>query len=138
MVTSEEVGFLLVPGFSLMALSAASEPLRSANRVLGREAYRLILVSVDGEPVKASSGFTMVVNAAIGRATGLSMAIVVSSLGIADYRDPKVLGWLRRLAHDECRLGAVSTGTFLLARAGLLTGRRCTLHSRSPRCTTFP
>ena len=65
MSDTQEVGFFLVPGFSLMALSAASEPLRSANRVLGRKAYRWHLISVDGAPVQASSGFTMVADHSI-------------------------------------------------------------------------
>jgi transcriptional regulator GlxA family with amidase domain len=36
----EEIGFLLVPRFSMMAFTAAVEPLRSANRMSGRELYR--------------------------------------------------------------------------------------------------
>jgi len=111
-----------------MALSAASEPLRSANRALGRKAYRWHLISIDGAPVQASSGFTMVADHSIDQDTGLSLAIVVSSLDVADYRDQRVFNWLRHLAHSGCRLGAVSTGTFLLARAGLLSGHRCTIH----------
>lgn len=127
-MTHQDIAFFLVPGFSMMALSAASEPLRSANRVLGREAYRLSLLSVDGGPVKASSGFTMVANASIDDAPAPALAVVVSSLDVAAYRDPKVFGWLRRLARDGRRLGAVSAGTLLLARAGLMSGRRCTIH----------
>jgi len=124
----QEVGFFLVPGFSLMALSAASEPLRSANRVLGREAYRWSLISLDGRPVRASSGFTMVADRSTEEEPDFSLVIVVSSLDVAGYRDQRLFNWLRRLGHKGCRLGAVSTATFLLARAGLLSGHRCTIH----------
>ena len=51
--------FLLVPGLSLMSLSSALEPLRSLNRLVGREAYRWRLASLDGAPVAASNGIDL-------------------------------------------------------------------------------
>ncbi|MEL6292112.1 MAG: hypothetical protein AAFQ44_09985, partial [Pseudomonadota bacterium] len=49
-------GFLLVPGFSLMAMTSALEPLRLANRVTSEELYTFELFSVDGGPVMSSAG----------------------------------------------------------------------------------
>jgi len=48
------IGFLLVPQFSMMAFSAAVEPLRVANRLAGRELYRWEIVSRDGGSVASS------------------------------------------------------------------------------------
>ena len=56
----QEVGFLLVPGFPLMALSAATEPLRAANRLAGRNLYRWTLISADGRPVASGGGMQIV------------------------------------------------------------------------------
>ena len=39
-----------------------------------------------------------------------------------------MFGWLRRWARQHCRIGAIGLGSFLLARAGLLDGYRCTIH----------
>ncbi len=47
-MATQRIGFLLVPGFSLSALSGATEPLRIANRVDQEELYRCDLISIDG------------------------------------------------------------------------------------------
>jgi transcriptional regulator GlxA family with amidase domain len=124
----QRVGFFLVPGFSMMALSAATEPLRAANRVSGRQVYSWPLLSADGQEVSSSSGFRLVPEFSIREGGELSLLIVVSSLDVTEFRDQRVFAWLRRLALSNCRLGAVSTGTLLLARAGVLNGYRCTIH----------
>ena len=51
--------FLLVPGLSMMSLASAIEPLRSLNRLAGREAYRWRLASLDGAPIEASNGIPL-------------------------------------------------------------------------------
>ncbi len=127
----ERIGFFLVPGFSMVALSAAAEPLRAANRLSGRSLYEWRLIGADGAPVHSGSGFRLIADQAIddnddGR--GFDLVVVASSLEVAGYRDRRVFDWLRRLARRGCRLGAVSTGTLILARAGLLDGYRCTIH----------
>ena len=52
----EPIGFLLVPQFSMMAFSAAVEPLRVANRLAGRSLFDWRAWSMDGQAVKASNG----------------------------------------------------------------------------------
>jgi transcriptional regulator GlxA family with amidase domain len=125
---TQRIGFFLVPGFSMMALSAATEPLRAANRVSGRQAYSWHLLSADGLEVSSSSGFRLFPEFSIREDGELDLLIVISSLDVANFRDRRVFAWLRRLAQSNIRLGAVSTGTLLLARAGLLGGYRCTIH----------
>ena len=51
-----KVGFLLVPNFSMVAFSCAIEPLRSANRMSGRELFSWVISSSTGETVIASNG----------------------------------------------------------------------------------
>ncbi|MFP3480561.1 GlxA family transcriptional regulator, partial [Burkholderia sp. SIMBA_057] len=38
-VVTQRIGFFLVPNFSMMALSSATEPLRAANRMSGKPLY---------------------------------------------------------------------------------------------------
>jgi transcriptional regulator GlxA family with amidase domain len=131
-------GFLLVPHFSLFAFASALEPLRAANRASGRTLYRWQLLSPDGQPVPASSGVEINCDASLeeagfgdaglGNAGKLHTVLVVSGLAGIEYDDHGTLAWLRRQARQGVRLGAVSTGTYLLARAGLLEGYRCTIH----------
>jgi transcriptional regulator GlxA family with amidase domain len=121
-------GFLLVPNFSLFAFSSALEPLRAANRSSGRSLYQWRLLSADGQPVPASSGVEINCDAALADAGKLNTVLVVSGLQGIEYDERGTIAWLRRQARQGVRLGAISTGAYLLARAGLLEGYRCTIH----------
>ena len=57
--------FYLMPEFTMIAFTAAIEPLRSANRVLGYEAYSWRLASKSGEPVTASCGVQVTADTSI-------------------------------------------------------------------------
>jgi transcriptional regulator GlxA family with amidase domain len=124
----ERIGFLLVPRFSMMAFFAAVEPLRIANRVAGRELYSWHVFSLDGEPVEASNGMTLVVEAPIAAVPHFPFVIVCASFQPQHAETKALLNWLRRLARQGAVLGGLDTGTHVLARAGLLTGHRATLH----------
>jgi len=124
----ERIGFLLVPQFSLVAFSAAIEPLRLANRSSGRELYRWTLLSPRGGLERASNGLGVMTDAAIAAAEQLPTVIVCSGIDGHWYDDPLVLAWLRREAARGARIGSVCTGSHILARAGLLNGYRCTIH----------
>lgn len=126
------VAFYLVPQFSMMAFTSALEPLRMANQLSGQPLYEWSLVSADGRPVAASNGIELQCDAAaaaIGngndRPHGLLMCAGVNVHLIADD-DADAL--LRRLASTDTVIGAVCTGTWLLARADVLDGYRCTIH----------
>ncbi|MDE1949235.1 MAG: GlxA family transcriptional regulator [Burkholderiales bacterium] len=126
--TTQRIGFFLVPQFSMMALSSATEPLRAANRVAGTTLYSWHLISVDGEPVASSSGFAMQPEYSIAAPARLSHLFVVASIGVSDYRNAQVFDCLRQRAAEGLTLGGISLGTMILARAGVLDRRRCTIH----------
>jgi transcriptional regulator GlxA family with amidase domain len=121
----QSFGFLLLPGFALMSFAAAVEPLRAANHLAGRPLYDIAFF---GEGAVSSIGVA-VAGAALPRAgAGLSTLFVCAGGGPADWRRPDVLRCLRRLAGEGVRLGGISGGPYLLAEAGLLEGRRFTIH----------
>ncbi len=121
-------GFLLLPKFSLLAFTSAVEPLRSANRLTGRPLYDWKLISRDGGPAASSGGIEVMTHASIAEVGRLPDLFVVAGLDAQRIDDPKILSWLRRLERGGCRLGALTTGSYVLARAGLLEGYRCTIH----------
>ncbi|MEM7566965.1 MAG: GlxA family transcriptional regulator [Pseudomonadota bacterium] len=131
---TEELGgptrVLLVPidGFSLLSFAAVVDPLRAANRALGREAYAWSAVTIDGSPARASSGFSIDVAGAIKEAPPASLVIVCAGLETDPPGAALLLAELRRRARTGAAIGAVSTGARLLGRAGLLDDYRCTLH----------
>ena len=123
------VAFLLVPQFSMMAFSAAIEPLRSANRISGRALFEWRLVSPDGHPVTASNGIAIAAHESLEQVRNPEMLVVCAGLEPAQYgRRHKIHHHLRRVARHGSKVGAISSGSFILADAGLLTDRRCTVH----------
>ena len=127
------IAFLLVPRFSMMAFAAGVEPLRAANRLSGSRLFEWRLVSADGKPVEASNGISVAAQGALaelGQAEGkVDTIIACAGLEAPEVeRNTKVHHQLRRLAHHGTVIGAISSGSFLLAEAGLLTGKRCTVH----------
>ncbi|MBK9080938.1 MAG: GlxA family transcriptional regulator [Rhizobiales bacterium] len=139
----ECVGFLLIPGFSMMALTAATEPLRAANEISGRRLYEWRLLSVDGAPVRSSSDFQVICQPIPDRSNDFDLAFVVASSDLDSYQDRRTFAWLRKLAVRRIPIGALSNGALVLARAGLLGGYRCTIHwerllslvEEHPECT---
>jgi AraC family carnitine catabolism transcriptional activator len=124
----EPIGFLLVPRFSMMAVTSAIEPLRVANRLAGRPLFTWHLYSPDGAPVPASNGLPIVVGAAIEAFAGVPTLVVCPSFDPQLFETKPLLAALRRIARSGVTLVAVDTGAHFLARAGLLDGLRVTMH----------
>jgi AraC family carnitine catabolism transcriptional activator len=126
--TPETIGFLLLPKFSMMAFVAALEPLRVANRLAQRTLYRWEIVSTDGAPVAASSNLTLLADRAMEAAPRYDKLVISASFEPEAAYDRATAAWLKRQDRAGTALGAIDTGSFLLAWAGLLDGYRATTH----------
>ncbi|WP_434625776.1 GlxA family transcriptional regulator [Azospirillum sp. B2RO_4] len=136
----DTIGFLLVPDFSMIAFTAAVEPLRLANHISGKELYRWVLLSPTGGVERASNGIRICVDHAIADAPQLSTVMVCSGVGGHWFEDRTVFSWMRRAAAQGIAFGALCTASHILARAGLLNGYRCTIHweNMAGFAETFP
>ncbi len=125
---SYRVGFLVMPQFSLIALSCVMDPLREANWVSGRALYEWVLLTPRGPSVRASNGTCLLAEAGLEAAAECNMLIVCASFDLELHATPKVLSMLRNLNRRGVVLGSIDTGSYILARAGLLDGRHATIH----------
>ncbi len=124
------IGFILIPGFALMCYASAVEPLRAANLLAGREIFRLHAWSPAGEAAMSSSGAFAPAGPlpARGHLPTLDMVFVVAGGDPSGWRHPQVHALLRALEREGVTIGGISGGPYLLAAAGLLEGRRFTIH----------
>ena len=127
--------FFLVPDFTMIAFATALDPLRSANRMLGYEAYRWRLASIDGKPVRASNGVECAVDTSLEderkKMSGSErpiMAVVCSGINVERYQNKSAFAWLREEYNRGVAIGGLCTGAHILAAAGLLSNKRCAIH----------
>lgn len=126
---TRQIGIVLVPDFALASFSMIIEPLRIANRLSGQKLYEWTLLSDTGGTVGSSAGIELQTQSiAAARERVFDLALVCAGFRAERYSAAGVLNWLRRHRRLGRDVGAVSTGTFVLARAGLLAGHRCTVH----------
>ena len=122
------VGFLLTPGFALLPYASAVEPLRAANEITGQKLYSWHHLTPDGALVQASNGIALAPDMDWQGAASLDLLIICAGVAAVGFRDSAILRRLAVLARQGVRMGGVSAGAYLLARAGLLHGYRFTLH----------
>ena len=121
-------GFLVVPNYSMIAVSSAIEPLRMANRLSEQHLYEWPFITLDGEPVQASNSLVINPDYSIDNAPKLDILFVCSGIDVSGAYTKAFHSTLCKLARQNVKLGGICTGTYLLARCGLLDGYRCTIH----------
>ena len=122
------IGIVLIPGFPMLTYACSVEPFRAANDLAGAVLYQWVHISADGRPVRASNGVSIVAEQGIDRPGQVDALFVCAGGNPAAFEDAATLAWLRAEAARGLRLGGVSGGPYILARAGLLAGYRCTAH----------
>ena len=124
----QRFGFLLIPGFSMLSLAAAVEPLRMANAQAEEELYQWDFLSWDNISVNASNNMVTAPTIDVDQVKILDVLLVVAGINVATYGDGVFFAWLRQASRQVDLLGSTSTGALLLAKAKLLRHKTCTIH----------
>ncbi len=120
--------FLVVPGFTLLAFSSAVEPLRIANQLSQQPLYRWRVLSETGEAVASSSGIPVGAEGRLETLDKDTRLFVCAGNPQMAAAAPAVVAAVQRHHRHGGVVGGICTGGIALAKAGLLEGRRFTLH----------
>jgi transcriptional regulator GlxA family with amidase domain len=127
-IPPQSIGFLLLDQFTLISLASAVEPLRMANQLAGQQLYRWHTLSLGDEQVWASDGMPITPDSSTHNAPTLDTVIACGGIGIQSAVTREHVTWLRSQARRSKRIGAICTGSWALAQAGLLDGFECSVH----------
>ena len=128
MSETEHYVFLLVEGFSHLAFSCAVEPLRIANLVSGKPLYRWSYISERGDTATSSNDSVTLVHGGFDPLNKTDKLFVLSGLNVWEHITPGLLSFIRRERAHGVKIGALCSGAFVLAKAGLLDGVPTALH----------
>jgi AraC family carnitine catabolism transcriptional activator len=128
-VRVRKVAFLVLPDFSNLGLAAATEPLFVANWLSQRPLFEWKVISVDGQPVRASNGRVIDVDGALPAAEDCKTVFVLASFDPQrSSRERPAVRWLKRIARFGVEIGGIENGSLILAEAGLLNGHQVAVH----------
>ncbi|EBA03424.1 transcriptional regulator, AraC family protein [Rhodobacteraceae bacterium HTCC2150] len=120
--------FVLLEDFTLLSFSCAVEALRLANRMLGHDYYTWTLLSEDGNSIRCSSGIEIAVEGELKELQRNDQIVICGGVEIQNSSTKRILNWIRREARRGLKMIGLCTAGFTLAQAGLLDGRKATIH----------
>jgi AraC family transcriptional regulator, glycine betaine-responsive activator len=122
------IGFVLLRDHSMIAFANAIETFRMANYISRRALYRWSVLTPDDAPTLASNGLAMAPTLPREAIARCDIVFVCGGTGVRASTDEAVRRLLRHCASQRLPLGALCTGSFALASAGVLDGYRCAIH----------
>ncbi|WP_121065241.1 GlxA family transcriptional regulator [Chachezhania antarctica] len=125
---TKRVVFVLLKGFSLLSFASAVECLRIANRMSKEQLYDWSLIGEGGDVVQCSAGTAFHLDDDLCALSRDDTVLVCGGLDIQDATTKPLMNWLRREARKGLVVGGLCTAAYTLARAGLLDGKRATIH----------
>lgn len=120
--------FLLVENHTHLTLACAIEPLRIANMISGQDLYRWSYASEDGATSTASNGTVSLVQHRFDDLPKCARVFVIPGAGVAQNITPALLASLRRARSSGIGVGALCSGAWVLAEAGMLDGLKAAIH----------
>ncbi|MGB0506204.1 MAG: GlxA family transcriptional regulator [Pikeienuella sp.] len=127
-----QIVIVATPGFNLAASTSFLDPFRAANYLDGVRRFTWGIYGIQtgncSEQLTASNGLSVLAEPLSDAPEKPDLVIVSSSWTPEAYYGAPLDGALRRWARFGAVVGGLDTGAFILAAAGLLNGRRATVH----------
>ncbi|MEM9437891.1 MAG: GlxA family transcriptional regulator [Pseudomonadota bacterium] len=120
--------FVLLDNFTMLSFSGALESLRIANRMASKDLYTWELMGEGGEMISCSAGPAFALDRDLDEVSRDDIVLVCGGIDVQAATTKKVLSWLRREARRGPIMGGLCTAGYTLAKAGLLDGKRATIH----------
>lgn len=133
--------FVLLESFSMLAFSSAIEPLRLANYMAKKQIFSWNLLSIGEKDVVCSNGTRVLCDSNLELDTHRDDTVIVcGGTDIKKSVTKKLLNWLRKESRKGVAIGGVCTAAQVMAMAGLLDGKKCTIHweNRDSFAEEFP
>lgn len=122
------ISFVLVPQFTLLAFTAALEPLRAANQLAGTNLFEWQILSENGDAVIASNGVVVTPDEALSELSSSQYVFVCGGVEPELTTSAELADWMRLQWRRGRFVGSLCSGAYTLARAGILKDKRFTLH----------
>ena len=120
--------FVLLDQFTMLCFASALESLRIANRTAGHALYTWRIIGEGGETMSCSNGCTFALDGDLDELNRDDIVMVCGGVNIQAATTKRVLNWVRREARRGVTMAGLCTAGFTMAKAGLLDGKRATIH----------
>jgi transcriptional regulator GlxA family with amidase domain len=120
--------FVLLDNFTMLCFASAVESLRIANRMANKQLYSWVLAGEGGDTVTCSNGTEFKLQMELDELTRDDVVMVCGGVDVQKATTKRIVNWLRREARRGVKMAGLCTAGYTLARAGLLDGKKATIH----------
>ena len=120
--------FVLLDQFTMLCFACAVEALRIANRQAGETIYEWVVIGEGGDSAACSAGTVFALDGDLDEMRRDDTIVLCGGIDVAEATTQRLLNWIRREARRGVTMGGLCTAGYSLARAGLLDGKRATIH----------
>ena len=121
------IGILLVPNYGMMAYANLIHVFNAANRVKSACNFHYRTIAVN-ENTKSNEDILVNIDTVLPYQHALDYLFIIASKDAATYADKTCLNFIRQQAAIGCHIAGITSGTWLMAKAGLLKQQPATVH----------